>query len=59
MNMPAELATVLTTATLGHHAVCLYDAGYVNKADLADAEDFDLATLGLSQPEIKRLRREL
>ena len=54
MNVLAELITFLATATLGHHVVCLYDAGYVNKADLADVEDSDLATLGLLKPEIKR-----
>jgi hypothetical protein len=31
--------------------------GYVFVGDLADAEDEDLAALGLKRPEIKRLRR--
>ena len=31
--------------------------GYVFVGDLADAEDEDLAALGLKKPEVKRLRR--
>ena len=31
--------------------------GYVFVGDLADAEDADLAALGLKKPEVKRLRR--
>eukprot|EP01050_Picozoa_sp_SAG11_P050215 SAG11_NODE_27860_length_328_cov_0.676856_1_plen_44_part_10 len=37
----------------------LAEEGYVVVADLADAEDADLRSIGLKKPEIKRLRKTL
>jgi hypothetical protein len=35
------------------------EEGYADVADLANAEDEDLAALGLKKPEVKRLRAGL
>jgi hypothetical protein len=54
-----ELAALLARVKLERFAAALQEEGYVFVDDLADAEDGDLAALGLKKPEVKRLRKAL
>jgi hypothetical protein len=62
VNTWYKVVEVYCEVTIGYnprHAALLEEEGYAGVGDLADAEDEDLAALGLKKPELKRLRKAL